>query len=134
MNSEEILILNCGEIAKSIVSFIRDTRNKYNIPKDKLALYIDMWSKEIEIMDFKLIEWEEIISKFNMGNLWKIEYDLYEIFENSIFFESININGYNIFLSLPIIQKKERINDLTNEINRLEIQKIKYLNKLLMNE
>ena len=55
------MILNCGEISTSIISFIRDIRNKYNIPKDKLTLYIDMMNKEVEIMDLQLIGWESII-------------------------------------------------------------------------
>jgi valyl-tRNA synthetase len=130
MRSEENLILNCGEIVKSIISFIRDTRNKYNIPKDKLVLYIDMWSKDVEIMDIQLIGWEGIISKFNMGNLDKVEYSLYELFENDIYFEATNIDGYNICLALPTIQKEAQMNDFTNEISRLESQKIKYQNKL----
>jgi valyl-tRNA synthetase len=130
MQSKENLILNCGEIIKSIISFIRDTRNKYNIPKDKLVLYIDIWSKDLEIIDIQLIKLQGIISKFNMGNLNKIEYSLYELFENDIYFESTNINGYNIYLALPTIQKEAQMNDFTNEISRLESQKIKYQNKL----
>jgi valyl-tRNA synthetase len=130
MRSKGNLILNCGEIAQSIISFIRDTRNKYNIPKNKLVLYIDMWGKEVEIMDIQLMRWEGIISKYNMGNLEKVEYSLYELFENDIYFESTSIDGYNIYLALPTIQKEGQINDFANEIIRLEDQKIKYQNKL----
>ena len=35
-----------------------------------------------------------------------------------------------IYLALPTIQKEAQINDFTNEISRLESQKIKYQNKL----
>lgn len=131
MQNDEKVILNCGEIVKTIISFIRDTRNKYNLPKDKLVLYIDMWSKEFEIMDIQLIRWEGAIIKNNLGNLKKIEYSLYELFENDIYFESINIDRYNIYLALPTIQKEGQINEFINEIKRLELQKIKYQNKLL---
>ena len=60
----------------------------------------------------------------------KIEYSLYELFENDIYFESANIGGYNIYLSLPSIQKEAQMSDFTNEISRLENQKTKYQNKL----
>ncbi len=124
------LILDCGNISFSIISFIRDVRNKYNIPKDKLTLYIDIWSKKLEMIDIQLVTWETIISKSNMGNLEKIEYSLYELFEKGVYFESTNINGYNIYLALPSIQKESKINNFSEEIRRLEDQKIKYQNKL----
>lgn len=122
--------LNCGETIKSIITFIRNTRNKYNIPKNKLILYIDTHSKIFEIDDIQLIQWEKIISKFNICNLEKIEYSLYELFENDMYMEYTNINGYNIYLVLPMIQKETQINDFNNEINRLENQKINSENKL----
>ena len=127
----EKLIINCGETAFSIISFIKNTRNKYNIPfKDKLILHIDMLSKELEMRDIQVCRWEGNISKSNMGNLSKIEYDLYELFKNDIFFDYINIDGYNVYLELPTIEKKLQLNLYINEIKRLEGQKIKYQNKL----
>src|SRR6478609_8705112 len=119
-------ILNCGETVKSIIIFIRDIRNKYNIPKDKLVLYIDMMSKDIEIRDIQLIEWKKIITKYNICNLEKIEYSLDELFENDGYIEYTNINGYNIYLALPMIQKETQIDNFITEINRLENQKINY--------
>ena len=127
----EKLIINCGETAFSIISFIKNTRNKYNIPfKDKLILHIDMLSKELEMRDIQVCRWEGNISKSNMGNLSKIEYDLYELFKNDIFFDYINIDGYNVYLELPTIEKKLQLNLYINVIKRLEGQKIKYQNKL----
>jgi len=123
-------LLNCGETVKSIIIFIRDIRNKYNIPKDKLVLYIDMMSKDIEIRDIQLIEWKKIITKYNICNLEKIEYSLDELFENDGYIEYTNINGYNIYLALPMIQKETQIDNFITEINRLENQKINYQNKL----
>ena len=131
MQREEKIILNSGNIVQSIISFIRDIRKKHNLSKDKLVLYIDMFGKDIELSDIDLIKWEKIISKFNIGNLEKIEYSLEELFEKNIYFESFRINKYNIYLGLPSIEKKLQVNDFTNEINRIEKQKKIYQNKLL---
>lgn len=128
--SESELILKAGDIVKSIITFIRDTRNKYNIPKDRLVLYIDFYSKEIESLDFLIYQWEGGIIKYNMGNLIKIEYSLYELFEKDFYFESTTIEGYNVYLELPGVVKELQLNDFLEEKNRLEIQKIKYKNKL----
>ena len=60
---DENLVIDCGELVKSIISFIRETRNKHNIPKDKLILYIDLLSKNVELTDLLLMKFENIISK-----------------------------------------------------------------------
>ena len=130
MRSDSDLILGCGDIIQSSISFIREIRNKHNIPKDKLVLYIDMLSKDVDNIDVLIIKSEGILLKQNTSNLAKVEYSLYELFESGVYFESTYINGYNIYLTLPMIQKESQINDFNNEVNRLEIQKIKYQNKL----
>ena len=70
---DNYFLLKSGEISQSIISFIRNTRNKYNIPKDKLVLYVDLLSKDIEYLDVFIVNWENIIKKSNIGNLKEIE-------------------------------------------------------------
>lgn len=121
-------ILYCGELAQEVVAFIRDTRNKHNIQKDKLTLYIDLQTKDVELMDMQLMGWEEGIVK--MGKLDKIEYALFELFEKDTFFEATTIGNYNIYLAIPNIPKSTQLSELNSEISRLESQKDKCLNKL----
>jgi len=123
---ENNLILDTGIIAQEIISFIREIRSKYNIPKKKLTLYIDMLTKPVEITDMKLMKWDEIICKKNMGNLSKIEYTLFELFEENLFFETKNIHGYNVYICLPSVNKDEQISKLKDEAERLGNQIKKY--------
>lgn len=133
MQSKNIIRLETGDFAKSIITWIRDIRNKYNIQKEKPILYIDLWCKKPEILTFQIIEWEEIIKKYNMGNLEKVEYSLYELFEKNSFFETTQINGIGFYIPIQTIDKIEKIKEITQEINRLEIQiencNVKLLNK-----
>lgn len=128
MENKQSLIIECGEIVKSIITFVRDVRNKHNTQKDKLTLYIDLKNKEVEEMDFLLIQFETLISKYNMGNFLKIEYSTID-FDN-VCFETTNINGYNIYLVLPKISNEEQVIEFTKEIDRLESQIMKYKMKL----
>lgn len=125
-------ILKTGEIVKSIISWIREIRNKYNIPKEKLTLYIDLYSKEsLSSVDIELIRWENMIMKSNMGNLDRIEYSLYELFNENAFFEATQIEGISLYIPLLKIDKKEKTNSLLEEISRLENQIAKCDLKLL---
>lgn len=112
------------------IGFIRDVRNKYNIPKDKLTVYVDLYSKNIEDKDIELMYWEIVICKSNLGNLNKIEYCLHELFEKEVYFESTVIDGYNVFIALPGIDKTKAVNTYSLELSRLESQVIKYAAKI----
>ena len=114
-------ILEIGDVAKAIISFIRDCRNKNNVPKEKLVLYIDTYSKEPHSKDFYLFKCENIFSKENVGNISKVEYDLTSLIENGHYFEYDNIFGYDVYIPFPMVHKK---NDdvYSAEISRIEKQ------------
>lgn len=130
MNKKEI-ILETGELFKEIVSWVRDVRNKHNILKDKITLYIDLLSKEPSFIDIELFQWEEIMMKYNICNLSKIEYSLYNLFENNSFFEATQIKGTNFYIPLVKISKEEKINEIYQEIDRINSLVIKCNQKLL---
>ena len=113
------------DIAIRIISWIREIRSNYNIPKSqKLDLYIDLLSIDLSIDLFCLASngVEELMMKWNMGNLNKIEYNLFGLFEGGSFFESQHISGVNVYISIDQIDKQLKLSEISKEIDRIKNQ------------
>lgn len=115
--------LKGGDISQDIISFIRDTRTKYQLKKE-LNLYIDLID-DFKPLDIILCRYESVIVK--MGNLNKVEYALHTLLENGSYFNAKNISGYNVYIELPGIEVDINHDD---EISRLTKQRESINSKL----
>jgi hypothetical protein len=130
MNHQEILCYNFDTLFK-IVEFVRNIRNKYNINKSiPLNLSIDMMGKDIELNDVYIVSNAMCIEKLHGVNIQNIDYNLYPMFERNNLFEYTNIQGYNVYLELPNIDKKSQEESINKEILRLGKQLEKYKSNL----
>ena len=131
--SETNIILESFETFKLIVSWIREIKNKHNINNKRIDLYIDLLTKEVTFCDLFVVKYGNMFKKINMGNCENVEFSLFNLFNSDYFFESKNINGYNCYLSLPMIERCEKENEIKEEINRLNEQIVKSESKLQNN-
>jgi valyl-tRNA synthetase len=115
--------LKGGDISQDIISFIRDTRTKYQL-KQELNLYIDLIN-DFKPLDIIVCGYESVLVK--MGNLNKVEYTLHTLLENGSYFSAKNISGYNVYIELPGIEVDMNYED---EISRLTKQRESINNKL----
>lgn len=119
------------DFMKSNINFIRSIRNKYNIPNSiKLNLSIDLLGKDVELYDIYIYNIMNCIVNMNGININSIDYDLFSLFERDKFFEYTNIQGYNIYLELPNVDKKSQEDSINKEIDRLSNQLQKYKSNL----
>lgn len=119
------------DFMKSNINFIRSIRNKYNIPNSiKLNLSIDLLGKDVDLYDIYIYNIMNCIVNMNGININSIDYDLFSLFERDKFFEYINIQGYNIYLELPNVDKKSQEESINKEILRLSNQLQKYKSNL----
>ncbi len=127
-------LLYAGDIMMDIISFIRSIRTQHNLDKkDELRLFIE--PKEIDSKiaptSLYLCMIESLIMK--LGNISEIEYDIHTLLKDNNHFEHINIDGFNIYIELPSIDKNIQEKSIDIEIARLEKQ-ILSLNGKLLNE
>lgn len=110
------------EITQLVINWIKNIRNKYNLPKEKLVLYIDLYTKTPFILDINLITFEYVLVKPNFGNLERVEYDLINLFKDNHFFEATQIEGINFYIPITNVNKEEKSKEILIEIDRLEKQ------------
>ncbi len=134
MTGKEFYYVQSGEIFKLIVTFIRNVRNKYSFPAiHKLDVYIDFLSKEnITPLDLCLLDFCDIISKKSIGNC-TVSYELTDLFAGKTHFEHSNIEGFDIYISVPSFDLEAGISVRKKEINRL-LDNLKVCNDKMSND